>query len=136
MHDDRLGFTTGFGPSAGFARSQPTRSAPPPAARQPARQLPPAPSPGAIPRATATPRPTHVPYYDPSRIIDPDRLTLVKDMTGRGDDSEGDSGHLGPGSSAGPFRATRGVPVAPPQQGLTGGQIAMLVALGFLVLGG
>lgn len=83
---------------------------------------------------------TKVSFYDQSRIIDPERLKVVKDLRERGDVQAGDSGHLGPGSTGGAFaRPVVSRPVAAPQpakQGLTKGQLAALAAIGYLLLGG
>jgi len=76
-------------------------------------------------------------YYDPSRVIDPSQIKVVKDLRERGDNQAGDRGHLGPGSRGGPFV---GRPVTPPPQPqkkeLTPGQLAALGVLGFLLFGG
>jgi hypothetical protein len=89
-----------------------------------------------------TRRGENIPYYDPSRVIDEDRLVVVDDMrqqgAERGEVQEGDAGTLGPGSRQGAF-ATRDrttIVTGPQREGLTGGQLALLAALGYILLGG
>lgn len=63
-------------------------------------------------RSAAPPRAAFTSYYDPSRIVDLDKLKVVSDLrtegAERGEVQSGDDGSLGPGSSSGAF-------VAPPQ---------------------
>ena len=89
-------------------------------------------------------RPTaeSIPYYDPSRVIDPDRLKVVKDLRApefaeeRGDVTSGDTGATGPGSGPGTFptRAQPGTTAPGAKPGQTGLLLAALAAA--LLLGG
>lgn len=70
---------------------------------------------------TITPRgQDYVSHYDPSRVIDLDRLKVVKDMRGgpefgegRGDTQTGDNGVMSPSESAGGGRGMPGKTGAP-----------------------
>lgn len=94
---------------------------------------------------TVTPRQQFITHYDPSRVIDLDKLKVVKDMRSqgseRGETQTGDDGELGPGSTGGAFvappRATAtGVKTGEGAKGLTPLQLTMIAAGAFLLFGG
>ncbi len=98
---------------------------------------------------------TSIPYYDPSRVIDPARLHLVKDIRDpaarlfseqlradefadeRGDVQTGDNGITGPGSTNGiaPPRVANGIaPTGTPA--LTPANLGLMAVAAFLLFGG
>lgn len=98
---------------------------------------------------------TSIPYYDPSRVIDPSRLHLVKDIRDpaarlfseqlradefadeRGDVQNGDNGILGPGSTDGTIAPPRTNGIAPTgTQALTPANLGLLAVAAFLLFGG
>jgi len=84
-------------------------------------------------------RPDYSTYYDPSRVVDLDRIRVVKDLrqsgNERGETQTGDSGILGPGSGDGSQIASpsTGGAKAPVKNNLI--PIALAVAA-FILLGG
>ena len=95
-----------------------------------------------------------IPYYDPSRVIDPSRLHLVKDIRDpaarlfgeqradefadeRGDVQTGDNGITGPGSTNGiaPPRVANGI-LPTGTQALTPANLGLMAVAAFLLFGG
>ena len=97
--------------------------------------------PKVTPKPAPPPKPRMIPFYDQSRIVPREQLTVVTDMrqTGaeRGEVQEGDSGTLGPGSAPGPFvTPVKSEPLQMPEKKLSGTQLALLALAGYLVFGG
>lgn len=118
----------GFAPSGGFSRPV-VRSAPRTVTS--ARPI------------TVAPKATVMPFYDPSRVIDLDRLKVVKDLRQhefapeRGETQTGDGGTLGPGGTAGGRIAPPTVAPGAPGAGITGGGgLALAAIAALLLLGG
>lgn len=126
-------------PTGGFI-APPVRYAPPP-------RFAPPPSPpryfdtGGVAVPPGLRQQDFISYYDPSRVMDVDRMRVVKDLrqsgTERGETQTGDSGMLGPGSGdVAPPSTARGAPGAPGAPGqLPLVPIALAVAA-FLLFGG
>lgn len=84
-------------------------------------------------------------FYDPSRVIDVDKLKVVADLrtqgSERGETQQGDDGMLGPGSGSGAFvSAPRSdasmFATTETKPGLTPAQLALIALGSFLVFGG
>lgn len=102
------------------------------------------------PRAVTSARPVSVmpkadfrAHYDPSRVIDLDRLKIVQDMRApresaddRGDTSTGDNGVMSPSESAGGGRGMPGTTLAPTTEKMGGGGLALAAVAAYLLLGG
>lgn len=86
-----------------------------------------------------------IPYYDPARVVDLDKLKVVKDLREprtapefaeeRGDVTSGDTGGTGPGSGTGTF-PTRAKPTTAPILGKQGTGLALAALAAFLLLRG
>lgn len=108
----------------------------------------------AAPRAVTSSRPVSVmpkadftTHYDPSRVIDLDRLKVVQDMRagpefgeGRGDTTSGDNGVMSPSEAPSGTMATgavrAGEPGAPGTGKIGGGGLALAAIAAYLLLGG
>ena len=82
------------------------------------------------------PRATYITHYDPSRVIDIDKLKVVSDLrtegSERGETQTGDSGITGPGSYNGVFMPPPQVaPTPKPKNELA--PLAMLAGLAYLL---
>lgn len=83
-------------------------------------------------------------HYDPSRVVDLDRLKIVKDMRApqefaseRGETTDADPGQTGPGSTSGAFATpTRGTPLTPGTPTKGGGGLLLAALAAALLLGG
>ena len=92
---------------------------------------------------TVQPRGEFITHYDPSRVIDLDRLKVVKDLRSgpefaesRGDTTTGDNGVMSPSETPGGGRGMV-TPTTAPGTGIKGGGGLILAALAAaLLLGG
>ena len=92
---------------------------------------------------SVVPRGEFVSHYDPSRVIDLDRLKVVEDMRSgpefaeeRGDSTSGDNGVMSPSESAGGGRGMPGATAAPGTAKVGGGGLALAALAAFLLFGG
>ena len=152
FHDSNLGFVRRVpianGGGGGRTVARPTwstgrRAVGRPVSRAPVTRVVPQTPTRHVGRGMPTARPTaeSIPYYDPSRVIDPDRLKVVKDLRApefadeRGDVTSGDTGATGPGSGPGTI-PTRAQPTTAPGAKPGQGGLILAALAAALLLGG
>lgn len=131
-----------WAPSGGFKNTPVPQQVAPPVAPRPVTVPVSVKGAGSV---QVSPRIDFKTFYDPSRVIDLDKLKVVADLrtegSERGETQDGDAGTLGPGSNSGAFvnvGKPNGKSISAPvaKEGLTPGQLALIALGSFLLLGG